>query len=222
MTTYPSLESTHFPTRMRAAVSLAWALFSRKVGSELMHINKEASMQLQFAYLLQQIMPLITLHPDEQLHLELETSTRIGDASNEIDVLFSGTCRDGHHRIAIELKCYRTYTGTGGLRGATDIFMKDVYVDLDILERYVEHDRADEGIALVMTDMQRLVEPKVKNAKCWVYDISHGAIAGPVKLETPIATKPVSVDLKHHYDFQWQSHGDFWFLELQGQPVSTS
>jgi hypothetical protein len=45
MTTYPSLESTHFPTRMRAAVSLAWALFSRKVGSELMHINKEASIK---------------------------------------------------------------------------------------------------------------------------------------------------------------------------------
>jgi hypothetical protein len=59
------LESSQFDLRMRAAVSLAWRLFSRKVGDGLLVVHKEASMQLQYAYLLQQLLPLLSFHPDE-------------------------------------------------------------------------------------------------------------------------------------------------------------
>jgi hypothetical protein len=201
---------------MRGAVSLAWSLFSRKVGGGLIDINKEASMQLHFGYILQQILPLITFQRDDNLRLELETGARVDASTCEIDVLLSGESNAGKHRLAVELKCYRTRASSGGKRGATDIFMKDVYEDLAILERYVECGLAEEGIALVMTDMQHLVNPRSKEAKCWHYDISHGATFGPVSLTTPIGGKDVRIELKRKYRLDWLQYGSFWFLEVQG------
>jgi hypothetical protein len=133
----PSIESEDLAVRMRAAISLAWSLLAKKVGGGLIAINKEASLQLQFGYVLQQVLPLITFYKSEQLGLELETGAKIDQSVCEIDVLFTGTSESRTHRIAIELKCYRTLASSGGKRGATDIFMKDVYEDLAVLERYV-------------------------------------------------------------------------------------
>jgi hypothetical protein len=206
---------------MRGAVALAWSLFSRKVGGGLVEINKEASMQLQFAYILQQLLPLITFHPDEQLRLELETGAKVDATTCEMDVLLSGQSTTVKHRIAIELKCYRTRASSGGMRGATDIFMKDVYEDLAILERYLECALAEEGIALVMNDLERLVNPKSKEAKCWHYDISHGASFGPLSLSTPIGGKDVAIKLKRKYSLEWLQYGTFWFLEVQGKAAES-
>jgi hypothetical protein len=202
---------------MRGAVSLAWSLFSRKVGGRLVEINKEASMQLHFAYILQQILPLIAFQPDEKFRLELETHAKVDASGCEMDVLLSGESDVVKHRIAVELKCYKTKASSGGMRGATDIFMKDVYEDLAVLERYVECGHAEEGVALVMNDMERLVNPKNKEAKCWHYDISHGAKFGPVSLTTPIGGKEVRIDLKKKYTLDWLQYGSFWFLEAQGE-----
>jgi hypothetical protein len=213
-----SIESESLPCRMRGAVSLAWSLFSRKVGSGLVEINKEASMQLQFAYILQQLLPLITFQRNEQLRLELETGAKLGTTTCEMDVLLSGqSSMTKKHRIAIELKCYRARASSGGMRGATDIFMKDVYEDLAILERYLEGDLAEEGVALVMNDLERLVYPKSKEAKCWHYDISHGTTIKPVTLSTPIGGKDVLIELKRTYSLDWVQYGSFWFLEAQGK-----
>jgi hypothetical protein len=212
----PSIESEDLAVRMRAAISLAWSLLAKKVGGGLIAINKEASLQLQFGYVLQQVLPLITFHKSEQLGLELETGAKIDQSVCEIDVVFTGTSESRTHRIAIELKCYRTLASSGGKRGATDIFMKDVYEDLAVLERYVECGHANEGVALVMNDMERLVHPTDKTAKCWRYDISYGATFGPVVLDTPIGGKEVSITLKNRYHLEWRQYGPFWFLEVQG------
>ena len=212
-----SIESDDLPVRMRAAISLAWSLFSKKVGRGLIEINKEASMQLQFSYILQQLLPIISFNKLDRFELELETGVMIENSANEIDVLFKGFSESQNHRIAIELKCYRTIASSGKKRGATDIFMKDVYEDLAILERYVEYDHADEGIALVMNDMARLVHPRDKSAKCWQYDISHGATFGPAVLDTPIGGKEVILKLRKSYKLEWLQYGPFWFLEAEGQ-----
>ena len=68
-----------------------------------------------------------------------------------------------------------------------------------------------------MNDLERLVHPKRKDAKCWNYDISDGAEFGPGTLTTPIGGKPVRIDLKKHYLFEWKQYGEFWFLEMQGK-----
>jgi hypothetical protein len=135
------VSSPSFAVRMRRAVSIAWEIFGRKVGGGLIPVNKEASMQLQYAYVLKQLLPMILNHPSERADIELETGVRLFDVGgrNNIDILVKGESDEGCHTIAIELKCYRNITATGGARGATDIFMKDVYVDLHMLERYVEH-----------------------------------------------------------------------------------
>src|SRR5262249_43695425 len=113
------IESGVLPIRMRGAVSLAWSLFARKVGGEVIRINKEASLQLQFGYILQQVLPLITFHKDEKVELELETGAKVDSSTCEIDVLLTGHCEKQKHRIAVELKCYRTLASSGGKRGAT-------------------------------------------------------------------------------------------------------
>ena len=194
-------------------------MFSRKVGSGLIPINKEASMQLQYAYVLQQLLPLITFHENEKFEIELETGVRVNGRSREIDLLFSGEFGDQKYAIAIEMKCYRKVAASGGNRGATDIFMKDVYEDLYLLEQYALSDIAQEGISLVMNDMPRLVQPKNKNAKCWDYDISNGAVFGPINITTPIGGKPVNITLSKSYSINWVQYGSYWFLEVQGVHV---
>ncbi|QQD22951.1 hypothetical protein GJQ54_13890 [Oceanospirillaceae bacterium ASx5O] len=204
---------------MRAAVNLSWIMFSRKVGNGLIPINKEASMQLQYAYVLQQLLPLITFHENEIFEIELETGVQVNGKSREIDLLFTGEFGEQKHIIAIEMKCYRTLAASGGNRGATDIFMKDVYEDFYLLEQYVLSGIAQEGISLVMNDLPRLVNPKNKNAKCWDYDISNGATFGPINLTTPIGGKPVNISLEKAYSLNWVQYGSFWFMEAQGVHV---
>lgn len=214
-----NIESENFSERMRAAISLGWVMFSRKVGNGLIPINKEASMQLQYAYVLQQLLPLITFHGDEKYEIELETGVRANGRSREIDLLFTGEFGNQKHVIAIEMKCYRTLSASGGKRGATDIFMKDVYEDLYLLEQYVSEAIAQEGVALVMSDMERLVHPSRKSTKCWDYDISHDAAFGPVRLTTPIGGKEININLSKKYSLNWINYGSFWFLEVQGENV---
>ena len=215
----PNIEAESFSERMRAAVNLSWIMFSRKVGNGLVPINKEASMQLQYAYVLQQISPLITFHENESFEIELETGVQVNGRSREIDLLFKGEFGEKKHAIAIEMKCYRTLAASGGARGATDIFMKDVYEDFYMLEQYVLSGIAQEGVSLVMNDLPRLVNPKNKNAKCWDYDISNGASFGPINITTPIGGKPVNICLGKAYTLSWVRYGNFWFMEAQGVHV---
>lgn len=212
-----SLESNSIPDRMRAAISISWGLFARKVGSGLIGINKEASMQLQYAYVLQQFLPLMQFHEKESFHVELETGVKAAGGLREIDLLFVGEDGSGfQHSIAVEMKCYRTKSSSGGNRGATDIFMKDVYFDLYLLEQYLASGHCDAGVSLVMNDMERLVNPKKREAKCWRYDTSQGATFGNETFDTPIGGKEINFHLARNYNFHWKSFGGFWFLEAEG------
>jgi hypothetical protein len=109
-----SIESKLLPTRMRGAVSLAWSLFARKVGGGLLDINKEASMQLHFGYILQQILPLITFQPEERLHLELEPSAKI-DGGN---MKWMSDCLANQVRASIRLRWNSSVTKHGRRRAA--------------------------------------------------------------------------------------------------------
>ena len=205
-----------FSERMRNVVSAAWLIFSRKVGAGLIPINKEASMQLQYAYILRQLLPLIIYSDTEIVELELETGVQTNAGAKEIDILVKGTSSQGEHVIAIEMKCYRTIASSGGTRGAHDIFMKDVYQDLNLLEDYVSLGIAHRGVALVMNDLERFVNPSVKRGKCWDYDISQGNVINGATLTTPIGGKNININLENNYTFNWACIGDMWFMELEG------
>jgi len=205
-----------FEERLRKSITFAWNVFSEKVGSGLLHINKEASMQLQYSYILQQVVPLICFNDDENVKIELETGVRVEDKSREIDLVLLGKTSTQSYKIAVEMKCYHEYASSGGKRGATDIFMKDVYEDLYLLESYCNLANFDKGIALVMNDLGRLVNPKKKDAKCWGYDISDGTQVSNVHLTTPIGGKPVDLKINKSYEFKWVKKNEFWFLENEG------
>jgi len=205
-----------FANRLRLVVSAAWEAFARKVGGGLIPINKEASMQLQYAYLLKQMLPLILHDKTEHADLELETGVPTKSGTSNIDIVLRGDSGGVETTIAIEMKCYRTKASSGQARGAHDIFMKDVYEDLQILEEYVQLGRAAQGVALVMTDSRRLVAPAVKKGKCWAYDISQGAVFSGGTIAEPIGGKPVLVHLQNNYWFDWAEFGGLWFMEMQG------
>ncbi len=204
--------------RIRGLIRFTWELLANKVGNGLISINKEASLQLQYAYLLQQGINMIRLSKKEDIDMELETGVQIGNNMREIDVIIRYKNETCAFNFAIEMKCYKTWASSDKRRGATDIFMKDVYKDLELLEHYVKAQKADYGIFLMMTDFENFVHPKSKESKNWKYDISNGArIQGGVHINTPIGGKDVEVNLEKNYHFEWKPIQDFWFLELEGQ-----
>lgn len=205
-----------FEVRLRHAISVAWKVFARKVGGNLLPINKEASMQLQYAYLLKQLLPLILHNPDEAADIELETGVKLPNGTSSIDILVTGKSSKGTIKIAIEMKCYRKISSSGGPRGAQDIFQKDVYEDLQVLEQYIDAGIASRGVALVMNDLPSITQPKVKNGKYWAYDISHGVTFPGGTIDVDIGGKKVSLNLKHSYSFDWSKFGDIWFTEIEG------
>jgi len=210
-----------FEERIRKSISFAWTIFSEKVGSGSLGINKEASMQLQYSIILQSILPLVCFNGYEGVKIELETGEVVEGRSREIDLVVIGTTHHPNikptiYKIAVEMKCYREVTSSGGKRGATDIFMKDVYEDMQLLENYCDLVGYDSGVALVMNDLDRLVNPKTKTAKCWDYDISNGAQVSNVHLKTPIGGRPVNFLIRKSYRFDWIKKGEFWFLENEG------
>lgn len=205
-----------FIKRLRLSISEAWKIFQEKVGNNVININKEASMQLHYAYILQNIIPLIIFNNDEKIIIELEASVKLpNNSSSEIDLLLIGEKLKQKHKIAVEMKCYKEYASSGGKRGATDIFMKDVYLDIEMLENYLSNSLCDETVFLAMNDLERLVVPKDKSAKCWDYDISNGyEIKGPKNITTPISGKDQNVNISKNYIFNWIKRGKYYFLEL--------
>ncbi len=202
--------------RLRESVSFAWAIYMEKVGTGLLQINKEASMQLQYSYILNQILPLICFENSEKTSIELETGVVVSGNPREIDILLKGTDQKSSFTVAVELKCYREFASSGGKRGATDIFMKDVYEDMQLLDSYCNQGIADCGVSLVMNDLKRLIYPKKRTAKCWDYDISQNVTVSPKHLNTPIGGKNISITLNKTYSFKWEQKGIFWFVELEG------
>jgi hypothetical protein len=208
----------NFFERLKGIISFSWKVFSRKVGSGFLTVNKEASMQLKYAHILQQFIPLIIFDERESIEIELESTCFIEGKSREIDILLKGTdCNSETFTIAIELKCYKRLASSGNPRGAHDIFMKDVYYDLYLLEQYCDHNYADLGISLVMSDYQTSVFPSNKTAKCWKYDISNGArVYAGSNFSTPIGGNNINFNLNNNYSFQWNYYGEYYFTELIG------
>jgi hypothetical protein len=204
-----------FEKRLRKSISEAWKIFQYKVGNDLIKINKEASMQLQYAYILQNLLPLIIYEKTEHVEIELEKTVKLNNGNtHETDAFLIGRKNNIVHNIAIEMKCYKEIASSGELRGATDIFMKDVYADLELLEKYYTDGICQDKVFFAMADLERLVNPKKKDGKCWDYDISNNYKLTPREITTPIGGKKQSIVIKENYRFDWTKNGNYYFLEL--------
>ena len=197
-------------------IDQTWTTFIHQVGNGITEVNKEASMQLNYAYLLRNALSLIIYHKDESVEIELERGIPINGRLRECDIIVAISKGEEQVYIPIEMKCYKRETATGKLRGAQDIFMKDLYEDIQLLESYAYIDKYTSGIQLTMTDNRGFVYPKSKESKNWDYDISNGHIINNgIKLTTPIGGKEVNIKLTGSYQFEWQELNGFYFLKLQ-------
>jgi len=205
-----------FKKRLRLSISEAWSIFQQKVGNGLIDINKEASMQLHYAYILQNLLPLIIFQKNESIIINLEQTVKFEDnSSNEVDLILIGNDGNSEYKIAVEMKCYREIASSGNKRGAVDIFFKDVYVDLEILEKYLSNSKCNETVFLCMHDMKRLAYPDNKKSKYWDYGISNGFVLnGPKNIQTPIGGENQNITINNNYNFNWSNFGNFYFLEL--------
>ncbi|WPV00585.1 hypothetical protein SNE26_02245 [Mucilaginibacter sp. cycad4] len=206
---------TNLINRVYRLIDDCWISFTSKVGGGVININKEASMQLQFAYILNNAFDLIIYAPDEKVSLELETGISVDGRWREVDILISMKKDNEFKYLPIEMKCYKTLASSGKKRGGADLFMKDVYEDIHLLEKYSLGAGHLSGIQLTMTDMKNLVSPLKKITKNWDYDISHGySIIGGVVKTTPIGGKPVNISLLKDYTFNWTQINKYYFLKL--------
>lgn len=158
----------------------------------------------------------MVLHrPGEEAQIELETRVVVDDRTREMDLKLVGHSPNEKHTIAVEMKCYRKLASSGKPRAAQDIFRKDVYEDLALLEKYRIQGHADCGVSLVMTDHRPLVHLKTKEGKCHDYDISQDTAFDGIKINTPIGGKPMEIQLKGAYTFHWTGVGAYFFLEIE-------
>lgn len=207
--------------RMKGIVDYSWEIFSKKVGSELIRVNKEASMQLKYSKLIADLIPLFLFDEREELEIDLEVTFK--GKRKEIDILLTGRdCNSTIYKIGIELKCYKEFASSGDKRGALDIFMKEAYIDLFSLEEYCIDGHIDLGISLIMSDYKHLVKPRVKIGKTWDHDISDGAsVVAGMNFNTVVGDKKTknakfAFTLNRNYSFKWNSYGNYYFTKVIG------
>jgi len=114
--------------RLEFIISQAWAILFAKIVEGTQHINKEASLQLQLAKLMQEIGAAYCIYPNEFFVVELET----GLGRKSIDI----TCSLGNTKAALELKCFRKQSNR-----AKDLDMYDALKDIQRLDNYDEYEQ---------------------------------------------------------------------------------
>jgi hypothetical protein len=111
--------------RLSYIIDQAWLIIFNRIVYGKLIINKEASLQLQLARILQDLGNVYCILPSEIFKLELETSYN----DKNIDI----TCQLGNIKAAIELKCFMKASNR-----AKDIDMYDALIDIERLESFTE------------------------------------------------------------------------------------
>lgn len=207
--------------RVNWAIELAWNITVCKIVDGEISVNKEASLQLHYSVILKAVLELIKFSPTERVDIKLETGVTIEEKPYIIDILLEYEDGTERKRHSIELKCYKSITSSEKKRGASDIFMKDVYLDLYYSELYLQYDCAHQSTCLVFTDYENFIRPKSKKTKNWTYDISQGHFLKGRHFNTPIGGKDINFKLRNNYKFDWKERGKYWAALLRPQENNT-
>ncbi len=201
--------------RVSWAIAFAWHITVDKIVNGEIRVNKEASLQMQYSSTLKTVLDLIRFSPSDRIEIELETTVSIECKPYIIDILLTYTDGLISEKHSIELKCYKTISSSGGKRGASDIFMHSVYLDIYYSELYMQHKFADHTTCLILTDYVNFVHPKHKKTKNWQYDISQGHSINGGHYTTSIGGKNVDFNLTNAYRFNWLRNGSYWTALVQ-------
>lgn len=208
-------------------VKVAWELLQRKIAGGLVKVNKEASLQLHYAYILQELITICQFSDAENVKVVLEKTIAMGDNSTqEIDVVIETMVGGVPYHVAIEMKCYRKIASSGHSRGGINVFVKEVYEDIASLEKYKVRDtNIKRTYFLVMVDYENIVvstnpsNGKKKTPKYKAYDISDGfELNGPIDISVDAGDNKDSIHIEGRYKFDWSvmssSMGNLYFMIL--------
>lgn len=109
--------------RLSYLINESWQILFQRIVSGKQLINKEASLQLQLARILNDLGNAYSILPNETFQLELET----GYNGKNIDI----TCQLGDVKAAIELECFMKSSNR-----AKDLDMYDALLDSERLESF--------------------------------------------------------------------------------------
>lgn len=109
--------------RLNFVIDLGWDILFKKIIKRKIKINKEASLQLQYASVLHSLGELLCVEPKEFFSIELESNYN----RKNIDI----TCSYDEIRAAVELECFKKSSNR-----AVDLDMYDSLKDMERLFSY--------------------------------------------------------------------------------------
>ncbi|WP_054509243.1 hypothetical protein [Chryseobacterium sp. ERMR1:04] len=201
--------------KIQWSIDFAWKICLSKINNNEIKVNKEASLQLHYANILNNILQLVRFSPDERFEIELESSYIINNRQVIADIIIDYKDSKIHKKHSIELKFYKKLAYSGKNRGGSDIFMCEVYKDLHYSELYLINNFVSFTTCLVLTDYEHFINPKNKASKNWSYDISNNFLSEAKIYDTSIGGKKILFELKNQYLFSWFNHGNLWACILR-------
>lgn len=209
--------------RLTRAFNLAYDCLRQKINGGRIHVENEASLQLQFAAILKSVGELLEVSRDEFFSIELEKP-----------VSLTGTTfgKSGTAKAKIDIFCSYTSVSSGAVRSCA-IEMKffkrknhrepnnryDVFADLHNLERYGGF--ANCCFMVVATDHDHYVNQDLYSPDTADFDFREGKTytAGTVASYRTPAPHGEPIQLSGSYAFVWDTTIDgLHFLQLSVQP----
>ena len=189
--------------RLSFIINESWQILFQRIVSGKQLINKEASLQLQLARILNDLGNAYCIVPDETFQLELET----GYNGKNIDI----TCHLGEVKAAIELKCFIKSSNR-----AKDLDMYDALIDIERLESFEEFDIKK---FICLTDNKYYSETIQKGMASSV-TLKHGTIYKANQEIIPLWTgkwkvkrdKPII--LKKDITCNWINNNGWYYLQI--------
>lgn len=207
-----------FRSRIDNFIYDSWKVFAHKAGNQLITINSVASMQMNYAYLLKKHLDFIIYDKKEKIDIELEHAQLVNKQYKSIDILLKTSNGRGTSNIPITLRYYSLPARAKVKKEASDIFKKEIYTGLELLEQCANLPHFAQGYELIMTNVKSLVyAPQSQSAKQNDYNISKGfEINEGIQFKSSKKNQQTNITLKKSYRFEWHQHGSFWFSLLQG------
>lgn len=189
--------------RLSYLIDESWQILFQRIVSGKQLINKEASLQLQLARILNDLGNAYCILPNEIFQLELETRYN----GKNIDI----TCRLGEVIAAIELKCFMKSSNR-----AKDLDMYDALIDIERLELFGDFDIKK---FFCLTDNKYYAETIQKGMASSV-TIKNGTIYKANQTIIPLWTgkwkvkrdKPII--FKKDIEFSWVKSEKWYYLQV--------
>ncbi|CEO25106.1 hypothetical protein [Paraclostridium sordellii] len=206
--------------RLKEIVNLSYNILVNKVIKGSIEVDNEASLQLQFAYILKSVGELFEYSKDDRFEIELEkpikTKTQLvkSKSNNAIIDIYMKLCNDNDECIcAIELKRFKKCNN----REPNNRY--DAFSDISNLETYKKDNIIHFGYFVLGTDHTHYVTKDKYSDDTADFDLRDGNVYSANTLLKYKTNKPYGEDiqLENSYEFKWDKYDteEYYFLKLE-------